>query len=118
MRATTDVSGRNNASSANARRGEGITELPSPRTYNFDQFVTYLLDRPYVAEPGIYFATVAQLGQTGLELGGVNTKVSRRDLRVENLFEANKDVHGRSQRSEIRDQSSEVRVPGQRVQLS
>jgi hypothetical protein len=32
--------------------------------------VTYLLPKPYIAEPGIYFVTVSQLGQTGIELGG------------------------------------------------
>jgi len=56
---------------AYAQRGEGTAAFPVPgRQYHFDQFVTYMLDTVYVAEPGIYFATVAQLGQTGLELGG------------------------------------------------
>jgi len=53
-----------------ALRGEGEPQFPSTLQYNFGQFVTYMLDTPYVVEPGIYFATIAQLGQTGLELGG------------------------------------------------
>jgi hypothetical protein len=53
-----------------ALRGEGIPESPTGNKYNFDQFVTFLLDTPYVMDPGIYFATVSQLAQTGLELGG------------------------------------------------
>ncbi len=56
---------------AYAQRGEGLVDFPVPgKRYYFDQYVTYLLDTAYVVEPGIYFATVAQLGQTGLELGG------------------------------------------------
>ncbi|MDB5036448.1 MAG: Fibronectin type protein [Chlorobi bacterium] len=56
-----------------ARRGEGIPDpflAVAGRKFNFDQYVTYMLDTQYVAEPGLYFATVAQLGETGLELGG------------------------------------------------
>lgn len=51
-------------------RGQGTPDQNVGRLYNFDQFVTVLLDTPLVVDPGIYFATVAQLGQTGLELGG------------------------------------------------
>lgn len=57
------------ATRVNARRGEGIPSRPSDRQFNFDQYVTYLLPTPYIADPGIYFVTISQLGQTGLELG-------------------------------------------------
>jgi hypothetical protein len=57
------------ATRVTARRGEGIPSLPSTKQFNFDQYVTYLLPTPYIAEPGIYFVTISQLGQTGLELG-------------------------------------------------
>ncbi len=56
---------------AYARRGQGIEGV------KFDQYVTYLLDTQYVAEPGIYFATIAQLGQTGLELGGDGSRMGQ-----------------------------------------
>jgi hypothetical protein len=53
-----------------ATRGQGIPEFPSTNPYNFGQYVTFLLDTPYVIDPGTYFATVSQLAQTGIELGG------------------------------------------------
>ncbi|MBS0171361.1 MAG: hypothetical protein JSR62_13495, partial [Nitrospira sp.] len=49
----------------------------SDGAHRFDQYVTYLLDTPYVAEPGTYFATVAQLGQTGIELGGDASRMAQ-----------------------------------------
>lgn len=52
-----------------ALRGEGIPSRPSTDPFNFGQFVTYVLDTPLVVEPGLYYATIAQLGQTGLEIG-------------------------------------------------
>ena len=55
-----------------AERGEGrpadSRTLSSGPLY-FDEYVIFDLDTPYVAEPGIYFVTVSQLGQTGIELG-------------------------------------------------
>lgn len=53
-----------------ARRGEGIPQRQSSKQFNYDQFVTYMLDTALVVDPGLYFVTVSQLGQTGLELGG------------------------------------------------
>jgi hypothetical protein len=53
-----------------ARRGEGTPDYPTGNQFSFDQYVTFTIDTPYVIDPGIYFATVSQLGQTGLELGG------------------------------------------------
>lgn len=58
------------SSRVHALRGQGLPAGSSNKEYNFDQFVTYVLDTPVVLEPGIYFATVAQLGETGIELGG------------------------------------------------
>lgn len=54
------------------QRGVGMPQIPTnpPRQYYYDQFVTYMLDSPLVVDPGYYFVTVSQLGQTGLELGG------------------------------------------------
>ncbi len=60
-----------------ALRGEGEPTIPSTLPYNFGQFVTYMLDTPYVLEPGIYFATISQLGQTGLELGGDGSRMGQ-----------------------------------------
>jgi len=63
---------------AYARRGEGMPTTPNPgHLFNFDQYVTYMLDTPFVAEPGIYFATVAQLGETGLELGADESRMGQ-----------------------------------------
>ncbi|MCB0711399.1 MAG: T9SS type A sorting domain-containing protein [Ignavibacteriae bacterium] len=56
-----------------ARRGEGRpadSRTTNPGPFYFDEYVIYELDTAYIADPGIYFVTVAQLGQTGLELGG------------------------------------------------
>jgi hypothetical protein len=62
---------------AYALRGQGIPTAPAGKLYHFDQYVTFLLDTPLVVDPGIYFATVAQLGQTGLELGGDVTRMGQ-----------------------------------------
>jgi hypothetical protein len=64
------LSGAIKATRRYARRGEGTPDFATGNQYNFDQYVTYQLDTPYVVDPGIYFATVSQLAQTGLELGG------------------------------------------------
>ena len=68
-----------------ARRGEGFpTQQPPLSTpYYWDQYVTYLLDTFYVVDPGIYFITVSQLGETGLELGGS----SRRQGQVTTIYD-------------------------------
>jgi hypothetical protein len=56
-----------------ARRGEGRPADPTstnPGPFYYDEYVIYDLDTPFVADPGIYFVTVSQLAQTGIELGG------------------------------------------------
>lgn len=54
-----------------ARRGEGIPSTPTPgQQYSFGKFVTFMLDTPLAVTPGLYYVSVAQLGETGLELGG------------------------------------------------
>lgn len=56
-----------------ARRGEGRpadSRSQNPGPFYYDEYVVYELDTPYVADPGIYFVTVGQLAQTGLEIGG------------------------------------------------
>ena len=56
-----------------ARRGEGRPADPTstnPGPFYYDEYVIFDLDTAYVADPGIYFVTVSQLAQTGLELGG------------------------------------------------
>ncbi len=57
-----------------ARRGEGIPANPTsttkPGPFHYNEYVIYELDSAYVVDPGIYFVAVAQLGQTGIELGG------------------------------------------------
>lgn len=63
-----------NATRRFAQRGGGRQaypnpNIPNPGPYYYDEYVVYELDQPYVADPGIYFATVSQLGQTGIELG-------------------------------------------------
>lgn len=60
-----------------AKRGEGIPENATGYQYNFDQFVTFQIDTPYVMDPGTYFATVSQLAQTGLELGGDGSRMGQ-----------------------------------------
>jgi hypothetical protein len=62
-----------NATRRYARRGEGKpadSRSTNPGPFYYDEYVVYQLDTPYVADPGIYFVTVGQLGQTGLEIGG------------------------------------------------
>lgn len=62
-----------NSTRTYARRGEGIPankRTTNPGPFYFDEYVIYELDEPYVVDPGIYYVTVAQLAQTGLELGG------------------------------------------------
>ena len=68
-----------------ARRGEGRPTLPPTlsREFNWDQYVTYALDTPYVVDPGVYFITISQLGETGLELGGS----SRRQGQVTTIYD-------------------------------
>jgi hypothetical protein len=58
-----------------ALRGQGVPTIATnpPRPYYYDQYVTYSLETPYVVDPGIYFVTVSQLAQTGIELGA-NTR--------------------------------------------
>lgn len=63
-----------------ARRGEGTPVTPPlipGQPYNFDMYVTYMLDTPYVVTPGLYFVSVAQLGETGLELGGDASRMAQ-----------------------------------------
>lgn len=61
-----------------ALRGQGIPSIPIPgHTYNYDQYVTYMLDKPLVVDPGYYFVTVSQLGQTGIELGADATRMGQ-----------------------------------------
>ena len=58
-----------------ARRGEGRpadSRTLNPGPFYFDEYVIFELDTAYIADPGIYFVTVSQLGQTGLELGASN----------------------------------------------
>ena len=58
-----------------ARRGEGRpadSRTLNPGPFYFDEYVIFDLDTPYVADPGIYFVTVSQLGETGIELGASN----------------------------------------------
>lgn len=64
------------SSRVHALRGEGLVQGPRG-PYNFDKFVTYVLDTPVVLEPGYYFASVAQLGETGLELGGDGSRMGQ-----------------------------------------
>ncbi len=60
-----------------AQRGQGIPETDMGRSYHFDQYVTYLLPQPYVANPGRYYVAVEQLGQTGIELGGDDSRMGQ-----------------------------------------
>lgn len=68
-----------------ARRGEGFPTIPPTLSSPFywDQYVTYMLDTFYVVDPGVYFITVSQLGETGIELGGS----SRRQGQVTTIYD-------------------------------
>ena len=44
----------------------------------WEEYVTYLLDRPVVLQPGSYWMAISQLGETGLELGASKTRVGMR----------------------------------------
>ena len=55
-----------------ARRGEGRRANPTtPKAgpFYYNEYVIYDMDSALVVDPGLYFVTVAQLGQTGIELG-------------------------------------------------
>ncbi|HVK37354.1 MAG TPA: T9SS type A sorting domain-containing protein [Candidatus Kapabacteria bacterium] len=55
-----------------ARRGEGtpLSAQNGVAEFTFDTYVTWMLPTPYVIEPGEYYATVSQLDDSGIELGG------------------------------------------------
>ncbi len=48
----------------------------------WNEYVTYLYDTPLVLESGTYWATIAQLGETGLELGASKSRVGMRTTNV------------------------------------
>ncbi len=48
----------------------------------WDQYVTYLLPQPLVLQAGTYWAVIAQLGQTGLELGASKWNMGMRTTNV------------------------------------
>ena len=45
-----------------------------------NQYVTYILDEPLPLDPGGYWLSIAQLNQTGLELGGSANRMGMRTL--------------------------------------
>jgi len=53
-----------------SQRGAGLPTTNQGRPYHFDQYVSVMLPQPIVLEPGYYFVSVSQLGETGIELGG------------------------------------------------
>lgn len=63
------------------RGWDDIRSKQSNEAY-FDQYVTYLLTKPLVLPAGIYWMTVAQLGETGFELGASKTRVGMRQTSV------------------------------------
>lgn len=48
----------------------------------FDRFVTYLLPSPVVLQAGTYWACIAQMGETGLELGASKARMGMRTTNV------------------------------------
>jgi hypothetical protein len=44
----------------------------------WEEYVTYLLDKPVVLQPGNYWMALSQLGETGMELGASKTRVGMR----------------------------------------
>ena len=56
------------------RRGED--ELDNSSEPQFGKYVTYLLEQPVVLAPGEYWASVAQLGTEGYELGASATRMA------------------------------------------
>jgi hypothetical protein len=52
--------------------------------------VTYRLDTPYVVDPGVYFITVSQLGETGIELGGSAQRMGQ----VTTIYDPNSNPQG------------------------
>ncbi|MBL8004822.1 MAG: T9SS type A sorting domain-containing protein [Candidatus Kapabacteria bacterium] len=65
------------------------TKLAAARGYDpitdqttFDEYTDYKLATPVILQPGIYWVGVAQLGQTGLELGGSASRMGMRTTNV------------------------------------
>jgi len=54
----------------------GIDDVRHKEFWN--QYVTYLLPKPVVLDAGTYWMAIAQLGETGLELGASKTRVGMR----------------------------------------
>jgi hypothetical protein len=50
---------------------------PLDRPFNWDQYVTYMLDTAYVVDPGTYFISVSQLAETGIELGASQRRMGQ-----------------------------------------
>ena len=48
----------------------------------FDEYVTYLLPKPVVLPAGSYWMSIAQLGETGLELGASKSRVGMRTTSI------------------------------------
>ncbi|MFP4528666.1 MAG: FlgD immunoglobulin-like domain containing protein [Candidatus Kapaibacterium sp.] len=61
------------------QRGIGVED---PNDLLFDQYITYMLDEPVVLAPGRYWAVIAQLGETGLELAGSRARMGMRTTRI------------------------------------
>jgi hypothetical protein len=52
------------------------------KDYFYDQYVTYLLKEPLILPRGKYWASIAQLGQTGMELGATDNRMGMRTMNV------------------------------------
>lgn len=48
----------------------------------FDQYITYILPKPIMLPAGTYWMSIAQLGETGIELGASSSRVGMRTLSV------------------------------------
>jgi hypothetical protein len=61
------------------QRGIGVED---PNDLVFDEYITYMLDQPVILAPGRYWAVIAQLGETGLELGASKARMGMRTTRI------------------------------------
>lgn len=64
-------------------RGRDDVRSKLPEDLFWNEYVDYRLDKGVVLQPGTYWMSVAQLGQTGLELGASKFRMGMRTLGVQ-----------------------------------
>ena len=80
-------------------RGRDAIRSKQPEDLFWDEYVDYRLDKGVVLQPGTYWMSIAQLGQTGLELGASKYRMGMRTMMIQvpspfnNVLVGNSGVH-------------------------